>query len=458
MKIIKLKEILRILNINKQVDENIYITYVGDDIKKIRNNSLIFHIHKDEELNVETYKKLSHCYIVCDQPLLVDYKELKDKFFLVSNVNTFYLQFVKYYRSLFKIPVIAVTGTCGKTTTKEMIAQVLKQKHEVVHTISSKNNLRFNNDYLMSFSDKTEYAVFETAITHPGHLLYQCEFFQPTIGIITTIGIDHLNHCKTMDIYTRTKGEMLTGLGNKGILIINNDNKYIKRIDMSLFKGEIITFGFKDGADFKVTNINYLDLGMNYEFTYLGKVYKGYIPGFGEHNVLNAMAATIALYKIGYKIEDALIFLSRFKHIRSHTELKKGINNSLIIDDTWSSNPTSMKAALKVLSVKGEAKDKILVLGKINYLGKHKQDHYQKIAKMVKKYNVNTLITLDEDAKVIGKFALENGFNINNILHFQNDEKLISYFKENLNQNSIVLFKFSMLDKTHQKVIDEIIA
>lgn len=457
LKKIKLSEILNVINSKTIVNDEIMISYVSDDIRKIKNNSVIFHLNKDEELDIMKFRYLQDCYIICDQPILVDYYEIKDRFFYVSNIKEAYMTFVRYYRSLFKIPVVAVTGTCGKTTTKEMIAQALKLKHNVVHTISSKNALRFNNDYLMSFDDETQYGVFETAITHPGNLTHECDIYRPTIGIITTIGIDHLNWCKTLDIYIRTKGEMLIGLGNKGTLIINNDDKNIKRIDMSSFKGDIITFGLKDGADFRASNLEYGNHGMIYTLTYKGKPYRGYIPGFGEHNVLNALAACAALYKLGYSIEEALSSLSQFKPIRSHTELKTGLHNSIIIDDTWSSNPTSMKAALKVLSAKGKDKTKIAVIGKINYLGKHRDAYYQAIAKMLVKYKINVMISLDEDAKKIGEYALLYGFKKTDYFHFDNDEALVKKFGEILNEKTIVLFKFSMLDKTHQTVLDKVI-
>lgn len=456
MKILKLNEILSAINHQKVVSDAIKINYVSDDIKKMKNNSVIFHVNKAEEVDVKKLRALTNCFIITDQPILVDYFEIKDRFFFVNNIKEAYMMFIRFYRHLFKIPVVAVTGTCGKTTTKEMIAQALKLKHKVVHTISSKNALRFNNDYLMSFNDDTEFGVFETAITHPGNLTLECEIYRPTIGIITTIGIDHLNWCNTLDNYIRTKGEMLIGLGSKGTLIINHEDKNIKRLDMSNFTGEIITFGLKEGADWRASKIEYGKKGMHFDLIYKGKTYRAYIPCFGEHNVLNALASFCALYKLGYSIEEAITSLAQFKPIKSHTEIKQGLNQSIVIDDTWSSNPTSVKAALKVLSAKGKDKTKIAIIGKINYLGKHEENYYAAIAKMLVKYQINIIASLDKDAQKISEYAKLYGLKAE-YWSFINDETLIKKLKERLNEKTVVLFKFSMLDKSHQVVLDQVI-
>ena len=455
MQKINLNEILKALNAD-HIDENIMIHQVSDTINKLGNHTLVFHLNKDEEINQEEFKKYKSCYIVTDQPLINNYINKKNYIF-VDNITNAYKEFISYYRNLFNPLVVAVTGTCGKTTTKEMISQVLKNKYNVVHTIGSKNNIRFHHRYLMKFNDKTEYGVFETAITHPGHLIHNCEVFKPQIGIITNIGIDHLNWCKTLDNYIRTKAELLVGLKNKGHIIINNDDENIKKIDFSNYEGKIITFGTNNKSDYFGKDIRQIDNNVTFTLVKNNREYNVEVPGNGSHNVYNALAALASLDILGMSLEQAIYYLSKYKPIRSHTEIKKGINKSIIIDDTWSSNPTSVRAALEVLTNIGKNKTKIAVLGKISYLGKFKKELYKQIAKDIISNNVNVLITIDEDAKKIGKYANDLGMMPTNIFATKTKEELTSLLKKLLNQNAVALFKTSMLDKNSQENLTEVI-
>lgn len=456
MKKINLNQILNLLEINQIKDNDVMVEYVSNDIKKIRDKAVIFHVNKAEEINQEKFKNLKNCYIITDQALLKDMIN-KDHYFFVSNVASAYFKFINYYRSLFHIPVVAVTGTCGKTTTKEMISQILRKNYQVVSTYSSKNALRFHNDYLMSFDEHIEFGVFETAITHPGHLILGCEYFKPTIGIITTIGIDHLNWCKTLNNYIRTKSEILIGLNNQGVLIINGDDENIAKIDMSNYQGKIVTFGINSPAEFFGENISYGDGGMNFTLRYGNNKYLVYVPGYGNHNVYNALATLAALTYLKIDLKESIDHLKSFRHIKSHNQLYYGLGNSIIIDDTWSSNPTSMAAALDVLKAKGSNKTKVAVIGKISYLGKYANIYYRKIAKMMIRNHVDLLITQDEESCQIVKYAIKYGMNSEKCICTKDNRELYRVLKNILSEKTIVLFKCSMLDKSNQDVLKKII-
>ncbi len=175
----------------------------------------------------------------------------------VKNVKSAFWSFVNTIEVCFPIPVIAVTGTCGKTTTKEMIAHILKEQKSVQSTVSSANSRLAHLHYLLGIDERTEAAVIETAVGRPGDIRYACRYFKPTIGIITNIGACHLNACKTIEAYVSAKGEMVTGLGDHGVLILNADDEKTKAISLVNFKGKIVYFGIKNRADFRATNIQY---------------------------------------------------------------------------------------------------------------------------------------------------------------------------------------------------------
>jgi UDP-N-acetylmuramoyl-tripeptide--D-alanyl-D-alanine ligase len=453
MKKLRLNEIGEAIGLDLLDDT--MIDYVSNDIKRVADRTLVFHLNKAEELNIRKFARLRDCFIVTDQPLLKG-TPFPERFLLVQNVQTAYRRFADYYRKLFKLPVVAVTGTCGKTTTKEMIAQMLRRNHQVVATESSRNGLRYMHDYLMGIDEKTDFAVFETAITHPGNLTYECEFFKPTVGLITTIGIDHLNWCRSLETYIRTKGELLVGLG-KGTLIINKDDRNIRKLDFQKFQGRILTFGINKHADFMAEEISYGEGGMKFRLVHKKKAYQVFVPGYGEHNVYNALGALAVMVVLGQNLKQAITYLADFQHIRSHNEFKAGHNDSTIIDDTWSSNPTSTEAALKVLRDQGEGKTKIAALGQISYLGRFSEIYYQKIAKMILNYQIDVLVTKDAQSRQIGEAAINLGMAPEKVIICNNDQEFQEALLGLLNKDSILLFKCSMLDKSSQTVLSEIL-
>ena len=457
MKSLSLNEIYKVLKLNDNLRETIEIKHLTDDITKIKDNTVAFHIKRDEELNISKFKELNNCFIITDQPLLNSEVLDEEKFIHVLNVNKAYQKIINYYRNLFDIPVIAITGTCGKTTTKEMIRQILEKKYQVAATISNKNNLAYNNDYLFSIDEDTDFGVFETAISYPGNLITGCSFFKPTIGVITNIGIDHLSGCKTMENYIRAKGEMLAGLGYQGTLIINNDDENIRKINFKPYKGNMITFGIKNKSDYYADKIEYLDTGMEFSLIHQNQENRVFVPSFGIHNVYNALAALSVLSVLGIDIDYSIKELSKVEFIRSHLEFHKGINNSTIIDDTWSSNPTSLKAALEVLKEKGKDKVKIVILSKISYLGNYAEEEYEKIGKMINDYGIDFIITTDSHSKKIGLSAFNYGMKPEFHLHSQDNNELRNYLECLLDKNSIALFKTSMFEQTITDVIKELI-
>ncbi len=456
MEVIDLNNICELFKINKIQEKPIMIKNIVKNIAEIDNDTLVFHLNKTIELDEKKFALLHHCYIVTDQPVLTNISHLQKQFLFVLDVQQYYEKFINYYRELFPITTVAVTGTCGKTTTKEMIKQILSKKYRVTGTILSKNSLSFNHDYLMKIDKSIQYGIYETGLTDPGNIIHSCHYFKPSIGVITNIGIDHLSGCKSLDNYIRAKGEMLAGLQYKGTLVINGDDEAIKKIDFTPYKGKIITFGIKNDADFFATNIRNENLGMKFSLIFQKHKYEAYVPGFGEHNVYNALAALAVLKVLGFDLQEAIYHLVSFKHIHSHLEFHKGINNSTIVDDTWSSNPTSMKAAFAVFNEK--YRTKIAVLGNISYLGDYALEQCKYIGKMVVDYKVDYLITKDAFSKQIGKEAVNYGMDKSHIFYCNNEVEMNRTLNNLIKPQTIVLFKISMFDKSMQNIIKSLIS
>ncbi|MEC1524053.1 UDP-N-acetylmuramoyl-tripeptide--D-alanyl-D-alanine ligase [Neobacillus niacini] len=416
-----------------------YIPYY-QNINRRKRNVLIF-IRNKSDLDLGYIKTRLPCAIVIDN----DFDGLKSieelTVIKVKNVKRAFWNFVQFYRGLFTIPVIAVTGTCGKTTTKEMIAHILREeKKKVQATKSSANSRLAHLHYLLGINEDTDAAVIETAVGKPGDILYASRFFKPTIGIITNIGACHLNACKTIDAYVAAKGEMVSCLDDSGVLILNADDEKTKTISLEHFKGKIVYFGIKNHADFYATDIQYGNGGMNFNLKLKEISLPVFVPGYGEHQVANALAAFAAINELGIDVTQAAKRLHSFKNLGRHLEITKGYNGATIIDDTWNFNTTSLEAAMQVLNYAAEGKHRIALFTDMAALGDYSLQLHKEAGEIVKKYGVDTIITIGNRSKEMAHYTHDLGLKCT-IHSLHEYEQVYSLLKEILNKNSTLLIK-----------------
>ena len=309
----------------------------------------VFLKNKRKKLRQDRIRSNTPCAIIFEKDQLIDEYLPNVTYIEVENMEKAYWSFVRHYRRMYEIPVFAITGTCGKTTVKEMITQILRSKYNVEATKKTRNGPHRNLRYLCGITEETDVAVFETPVDNPGLLEYNCMYFQPTIGMITNIGVDHLQLCGTVENYIQAKGEIIKGLGYKGTLILNADDERTKKISLDKYKGKLIYFGVHAQADYQASDINFVPDGMEFTLHHQHLKYKVFVPGYGEHQVYNALSAIAAVHQIGFGISEAVEQLKSFINLANHMETVTGYNGSIIIDDTWKSNPTSIEACLKVL-------------------------------------------------------------------------------------------------------------
>lgn len=383
------------------------IYYNRHDLTK--RHTLLF-VSRSDAVNWHEINQKGPSLVISDKPI----SELKNALsnttvIKVASLVQSYWKFINYYRSLFTIPVVTITGTCGKTTTKDMIKHILSKDRTVQASVSSQNEPRRSFPYLMGIDEKTDAAVFEHGLGNSGNIAHQCMIYQPTIGIITNIGVHHLDGCKNLEGYIRAKAEIVDGLKEDGALILNADDENTRKVPIQSFKGKIIYFGIGKESDFRASVIRFVNQGMAFHLHYNNRIYKAYIPGYGEHQVYNALAAIAAVNEMGMNIKEAIARLATYENMTRHLEFSDGIGGSTIIDDTWTNNPTSIEAALKVLDTIGKGKNVILVLGDINRLGNFEKKYHREIGSLVAKRNIHTLITIGSKAEEIAKQAIQEG-------------------------------------------------
>lgn len=447
MKVLNLYDILQhIGGVRLQGSDNFKIRHIKTVPGIIKTGTLFFNLDNKslDALNANQLNPFSAIVSsVIPKPGQLDGRITLIK---VENSEKAFWKFVEYYRGLFAIPVIGVTGTNGKTTTKEMIRHILSEKYRISSTYRSKNSLSSNLKYLLKMDNKDEAGVYEMPVYCPGSLLKACRLLKPQVGIITNIGIDHIEGCRTFDSYVKAKGEFLEGLDNSGTIIINSDDKNIKRIQLDKYGGKIIRFGFSQGSDFKVINIAYTDLGTDFTFRYNNKDYRAFIPAFGEFNTLNALASIAAVHSIGIEIQYAIERLASFKNIEGHFEMHKGIKGSAIIDDTWNTNPSSAEAALILFKQLSRGRKTIAALGRMTLLAEYSDKFHIKIGKKVVQLGIDKLIAMDDESGMIGTGAIKAGMNPDNVYFCHNKEDVYSVLERILDPDSIVLLKATLED------------
>jgi len=347
-------------------------------------------------------------------------------------------ELAKYWRQKFDMPVVAVTGSNGKTTTKEMLSAILSvvtQDRVSVH--ATYGNL--NNDIgvpltLLKIRKNHQYAVVEMGMNHLGEIDYLTHIAQPDVALINNAGIAHIGELGSRDNIAKAKGEIFAGLKADGVAVINADSDYASYWKSLNPNRKIVTFGLKKAADVSA-RYQELDGYASVLLTAAGTEVSVQLNVQGEHNISNALAAATAAYALGVSLSDIGRGLASFTGVYGRLERKAGINGAVVIDDTYNANPDSMKAAINVLAKL--AGKKILVLGDMGELGADAQNMHAEVGAYAKAAGLAALYCLGnlsvETARSFGQGAE----------HFSSAEAIAQAVLPSLEQGTTVLVKGS---------------
>lgn len=369
----------------------------------------------------------------------------------VKNFDKAYWNFINDYRSQINIPIVAVTGTSGKTTTKEMIRHLLSERMTIAHTASTNNSRTAHLHYLLSIDEQTDAAVFETAVGAPGDLTNAAAYLKPNIGIITNIGEHHLNYCKTIEGYIAAKGEIMKALEPNGVLIVNADDERTQTLDLINFKGKLITIGIDANCTFRASQVYYGVKGMYFTLHHKDITECMFVPGLGVHQVYNALCAIAAAHEIGMPLEQISERLKSFETLNKQLQIIDGLNGSTIIDDTWSLTTTSLKAAMHVLQAVGHKKRKVAVIGTVTDLGSWGYIIHELAGDIINEVGTDVLITIGKHARIMADRVKEIG-KIKEVYAFNSELLAIDLLKRIVDDQTIVLVKGDMYSKALKEV------
>jgi UDP-N-acetylmuramoyl-tripeptide--D-alanyl-D-alanine ligase len=359
----------------------------------------------------------------------------------VENTLKALQQVARFWRRKLTLRVVGITGSVGKSTTKELVAEVLSQRYRTLKNVGNLNNEIGLPLTLLSLTEGHERAVLEMGFYVPGEIAFLCDLAQPQIGVITNVSAVHAERAGSIEAIARGKAELIQVLPSApvGVAILNYDDPLVREM-ASQTKARVFFYGLDSGADLWADGIESLGLeGIRFRLHYRGEILHLRVPMIGRHSVHTALrAAAVGLVDnlTWQEIVDGL-------HT-STTQLRLMIvraeNGAMILDDSYNSSPESTLAALNLLDeLEGR---KVAVLGDMLELGPYEEQGHVLVGVRASEV-VNELVTVGERGRIIANAALKAGLPASATKDFSNTQEAIEYLRERLNDQDVVLVKGS---------------
>lgn len=348
-----------------------------------------------------------------------------------------------YKRSLYDIPVIGVTGSVGKTSTKDIIASVMSKKFNVLKTQGNYNNQIGLPLTVLGLKDH-DAMVIEMGMNQRGEISNLTKIAKPTVAVITNVGTAHIGNLGSRENILKAKLEILDGLKENGTLVINNDNDMLHNWnEENISKNfDVVTFGMENKSDIMPYDIVLSENGSTYKIDIDGKVWNVNVSVGGNHFVLNSLCAIGIGRLFGITMEDILDGIANFELTKRRMQVEKNKKGVTIINDSYNANYDSMKAAIEYLG-RINANKKIAVLGDMLELGEFSKTLHERVGEEVAKNNIDILIAVGKLSKDIAKKAEEKGLVKENIFVCANNQEAIELINKIAVNDDAVLLKAS---------------
>lgn len=409
---------------------------VCTDTRKIQPGSL-FVCLRGERFDGHSFAsqaaQLGAAALLVDHPVDADVPQL-----VVTDTGKALLQLAGWYRRRFQLPVVGLTGSVGKTTTKEFIALVLGAKYNTLKTQGNLNNEIGVPQMLFRLEDSHTAAVIEMGMNHFGEISRLTRAVAPTVGLITNIGVSHIENLGSRSGILQAKLEILEGMALDAPLIVNMDNDMLRTVKLG--DRPLLTFAIDDqSADFTATDIT--EQGSTTTFTVHHSTFTQpvTIPTVGIHNVYNALAAMAVGYVTGVDPAAAAAALANYVPAGMRQNLVQ-VGGVQVIEDCYNASPDSMRAALQTLG-KLPVHRRYAVLGAMLELGDYAKEAHTQVGKMAAENGIDGVLAYGADAAYIVEAAKQAG--LENARLFDTKEALAQSLAQQVQPGDGVLFKGS---------------
>lgn len=386
----------------------------------------------------DVYEKGALCCVVEKQP-----EEVQHPYILVESTLQAIKDIAMFYRQSLSIKVVGITGSVGKTSTKEMIASVLSQKYNVLKTEGNFNNEIGLPLTIFNLRKEHEIAVLEMGISDFEEMHRLSRIARPDLCVITNIGLCHLENLKSREGILKAKTEMFDYMQPDGKVCLNGDDDMLITVKEVAGKKPVF-FGLQKSNEVYADNIQNLGLeGMTCEIHMASETYPVSIPVAGEHMVYNALAAAGVGHLLGLTKQEIAAGIEQMQTVKGRNHLIK-TEKLQILDDCYNANPVSMKAAIDIVS-RTEGR-KVAILGDMYELGEGSVQFHKEVGKYAVESNIDCILCVGEDSKYMYDTATEIAVEMKSdsqILYYENKQDLIKALPEILQEKDTVLVKAS---------------
>ncbi len=344
-----------------------------------------------------------------------------------------------YKRDLYDIPVVQITGSVGKTSTRDIIANVVRTQYKTLQTEGNQNNAIGLPTTLLKLKDH-EAVVVESGMNHLGEIRYLGKIAKPTVAVITNIGTAHIGFLGSRENILKAKLEILENLKPGGYIVINNDNDMLNKWAKEDTKYKKYTFGIEEKSDVMAYNIKVNENYSTYNVKIDNKEYSVKVPVSGVHFVYNSLCAIAVGNLLNISPENIIKGIETFTLTKNRMEIDKIKDNVTVINDAYNASYDSMKAALEYLK-ELPGNRKIAVLGDMFELGEFAEEIHRKVGIEVITHKVDMLVTVGELANYIADEAEYLGMPKDQVIRLNTTTEAINYLNDNLEKDDVVLLK-----------------
>ena len=449
---LSLSEIIKVTGAETNSNAEIFFDDIVTDSRKV-NGGELFVALKGENFNGESFAREAVKNGATAVLVSKTAKRLPEGVVLkVDDTLTAYQQIAGAWRERFNIPVVAVTGSNGKTTTKDLTAAALNGLGNVQKTSGNFNNEIGVPMTLLELNNKHNAAVVEIGMRGLGQIESLAKFVKPTIGIVTNVSETHIELLGSIENIARAKGELVEAIKSGGTIILNADNPHTAEMKNLAAHGvKVMTYGLEKPADVTAKNILIGSVSTEFTLSYRGEDFDFEIPMLGRHNVSNTLAAVAAGLTLGLDIEEIKRGISTLTTTKMRFEVIRR-DGLTIINDAYNASPASMRVAIKTASEIYSGR-LIAVLGDMLELGDISEKVHREIGAELVENKFDTLITLGELGKFIAAGARDAG--LKNVYSFDTHDDAAKKIIELVRDGDTILFKASHV--MHMEKIIELI-
>jgi UDP-N-acetylmuramoyl-tripeptide--D-alanyl-D-alanine ligase len=438
-------------------DKNILVKGISIDSRTILKDEIYFAI---EGKNYDGHDFISDaiskgaCVVVYSKDSYFDRCVNANKIVMLKTTNTVVTlgEAARAYIKKFKnIKKVAITGSNGKTTTKEMLSSILKTKGK---TLSNKGN--YNNRIglplsIFNLTSDVEYAVFEMGTSVFGEIKILSDIVKPQVGVITNIGFSHIEAFKCLNGVLKEKINLFYSINENDVIVINDDDENLRNLSNKELKNrKIIKYSLQTvNSDVYARDIRVSQNKINFTLCYNNKSEDIFIHANGIFNVLNALAATSCSIALGIPLIDIKAGLESFVPPKMRMDTVITSNGYVLINDAYNANPSSAKASIEAVLELYPDKQINLVLGDMLELGKDSDEFHFELGKFINSKNINSISLLGDKS-----LNMMNAITNKNVFYARNKESLLFHLKTFPKNNSVFLFKASRgmeLEKIYEK-------